>query len=351
MTYDLVIIGAGPAGLTAAHAAQQAGLNYLVLERAAIAQTVADYPIGRTLFSTPNEIELLPGTLHPKCGPKPTREEVLAYYTRLAVRELRLRIHTYEPTQAILPTGDGFQVISDRAVYAARRVIVATGGFGRPRRLNVRGETPARVSYRFVEAFPYAGRDVLVVGGGNSAAEAVVDLCRCGAQVVWSLRRPSLDPAPDDPDQVGIKPWVREPLLTCEARGEVRIRYATQCVGVTPCTAQLRDAAGMVHDIPCDHIFALLGGVPNVSLLAAAGVTIAPDGRPFYRPETNETNVSGLYVVGHLTRELHMKNATVVPRRVVEIIARELGRTDGTAASRGSQDEDPVGDSSNGRPA
>ncbi|MCS7079559.1 MAG: NAD(P)-binding domain-containing protein [Chloracidobacterium sp.] len=333
MACDLVIIGAGPAGLTAAYAAQQAGLDYLVLERAAIAQTIADYPIGRTLFSTPNEIEIIPGTLHPKCGPKPTREEVLVYYTRLAVCELRLCVHTYEATQAILPTGHGFQVISDRAVYEARRVLVATGGFGRPRRLNVRGETPARVSYRFVEAFPYAGRNVLVVGGGNSAAEAVLDLCRVGAQVDWSLRRPSLDPRPEDADRVGIKPWVREPLLECEARGEVKIHYATNCVGVTPRTAQLQDAGGVVYDVPCDQIFALLGAVPDVTLLAAAGVTIAPDGRPLYNPETNETNVSGLYVVGHLTRELHMKNATVVPRRIVETIARELGRAGGAATS------------------
>ncbi len=333
MTYDLMIIGAGPAGLTAAYAAQQAGLNYLVLERAAIAQTIAEYPIGRTLFSTPNEIELLPGTLQPQSGPKPTREEVLGYYTRLAVRDLQLRIHTYEPAQAILPTGSGFQVISDRAVYETQRVIVATGGFGCPRRLNVTGETPARVSYRFVEAFPYAGRQVLVVGGGNSAAEAVLDLCRAGAQVSWSLRRPSLDPRPEDADRVGIKPWVREPLLACAAHGEVTVHYATTCVGITPHTAQLRQADGPVYDVPCEHIFALLGALPDVTLLAAAGVTIAPDGRPCYRTDTNETNVPGLYVVGHLTRELHMKNATTVPRRVVDLIARELGSAQRASAT------------------
>ncbi|AEP12467.1 Thioredoxin reductase [Chloracidobacterium thermophilum B] len=325
-TYDLIIIGAGPAGLTAAYAARQFQLDYLVLERAAIAQTIAEYPIGRTLFSTPDEIELIPGTLQPRFGPKPTREEVLAYYTRLATRELCLPIHTYEPVQAILPTGTGFQVISTKAVYEARQVIIATGGFGHPYRLGVPGETPARVSYRFVEAFPYAGKRILVVGGGNSAAEAALDLCRAGVQVDWSLRRPTLDPHPDDPDQVGIKPWVRAPLMECVAQGELTIHYATTCIEVLPNAARLQHADGTVDEVPCDHIFALLGAKPEVSLLAAAGVTIAADGRPVYDPETNETNVPGLYVVGHLTRELHMKNATVVPRRVVEGIAQKLTR-------------------------
>ncbi|OYT70758.1 MAG: hypothetical protein CFK52_10005 [Chloracidobacterium sp. CP2_5A] len=327
MTLDLIVIGAGPAGLTAAHAAQQAGLNYLVLERAAIAQTIAEYPIGRLLFSTPNEIELIPGTLQPKFGPKPTREEALAYYARLATRELRLNIRAHEGAQSVLRVGDSFQVISEKAAYQARRVIVATGGFGRPHRLKARGETPARVSYRFVEAFPYAGQPILVVGGGNSAAEAALDLCRVGAQVAWSLRRPSLDPRPDEADRVGIKPWVREPLLECAARGEVTIHYATECVEVTPQAALLQGADGKTRDVPCAHIFALLGASPDVSLLAAAGVAIAPDGRPVYNPATNETSVPGLYVAGHLTRELHMKNATVVPRRIVEAIARELTRS------------------------
>ncbi|MGQ9897464.1 MAG: NAD(P)/FAD-dependent oxidoreductase [Acidobacteriota bacterium] len=325
--YDLIIIGAGPAGLTAAYAARQAQLNYLVLERGAIAQTIAEYPIGRLLFSTPNEVELIPGTLQPKFGPKPTREEVLTYYTRLATRELGLLIHTYEAVQAVLPVGTGFQVISSKAVYEARQVIVATGGFGHPHRLEVWGETPERVSYRFIEAFPYAGKRVLVIGGGNSAAEAALDLCRAGVQVDWSLRRPTLDPDPNDMDRVGIKPWVRAPLMDCVAQGELAIHYATTCIEVLPQTARLQDAKGVVQDIPCDHIFALLGARPDVSLLAAVGVAIAADGRPVYNPETNETHIPGLYVVGHLTRELHMKNATVIPRRVVERIARQLTRS------------------------
>ncbi|MFQ3640693.1 MAG: NAD(P)-binding domain-containing protein, partial [Chloracidobacterium sp.] len=278
----------------------------------------------RPLFSTPDEVELIPGTLKPKAGPKPTREEVLTYYTRLATRELRLAIHTYEAVQAIIPTGGGFQVISAKNVYQARRVIVATGGFGRPYRLNARGETPARVSYRFVEAFPFAGQTVLVVGGGNSAAEAALDLCQAGAEVHWSLRRPSLDPRPEDADRVGIKPWVRAPLRECVARGELTIHYATTCVEILPTSARLRCQAGSLLEVPCAHVFALLGAAPDVSLLAAAGVAIAPDERPVYDPETNETGVPGLYVVGHLTRELHMKNATVVPRRVVAAIAQRL---------------------------
>lgn len=326
---DLLIIGAGPAGLAAAYAARQANLSYVVIERGLIAQTVYDYPIGKPLFSTPNEVELIPGTLKPRDGHKPTREETLAYYNAFALREHPLDVRTHERVSAVERAGDGFRVVSDKQTYAAKVVLVATGGFGIPRKLNVPGETPERVSYRFKEAFPYAGQEILVVGGGNSAAEVSLFLCEGAARVTWAVRRPSLDPRPEESDRVGIKPWVREPVYREVERGTLNIIYNATCAEVLPDAALLKiSGSGEPLRVPCAHVFAMLGADPDVTLLQASGAEIAADGRPVYDSETNETTVPGLFVAGHLTRELHMKNATAVPHRVVGHIAGRLKNSD-----------------------
>ncbi|HMW03273.1 MAG TPA: NAD(P)-binding domain-containing protein [Acidobacteriota bacterium] len=317
--YDLLIIGAGPAGLAAGYRAEQAGLSYLILEKGIIAQTVYNYPIGKPLFSTPNEVELAPGTLKPK-NEKPTREEVLAYYNQFALREHRMRIHLHESVHQILREADGrFLIVTPKAMYRAHRVLVATGGFGLPRKLGVPGETESRVSYRFVEAFAYGGQDVLVVGGGNSAAEAVLFLHEGGANVSWSLRRPTIGPRSGDKDKIGVKPWVRAPIEQLEAKGEINIIYSSTIAEVLPDEALLKiEGQTELLRVPCSHIFALLGADPDVTLLRTTGAEIASDGRPVYNPETYETTIPGLFVAGHLTREMHMKNAVAVPPRVVE---------------------------------
>jgi thioredoxin reductase (NADPH) len=323
---DLIIIGAGPAGLAAGFAALKNGLSHVILERGMIAQTVYNYPIGKPLFSTPNEVELIPGTLHPKFGVKPTREEVLEYYAKFALREHPLNIRTYEEVLAIRSEPDGVAVVSEKATYHARYALAATGGFGVPRKLNVPGETGERVSYRFQDAFPYAGKEILVTGGGNSAAETSLFLCEGAARVTWALRRPSLDPRPEDSDRVGIKPWVREPVYERVAAGDLTIVYSAECLEITSDAALLKvEGRAAPLRVPCAHIFAMLGADPDVTLLAQAGAEIAADGRPVYDAETNETTVPGLFVVGHLTRELHMKNATVAPWRIVNGIAARLG--------------------------
>src|SRR3712207_4516726 len=169
-TLDLLIIGAGPAGISAADAAAREGLDYLVVERGLIADTVYRYPVGLTVFSTPDELEMREGTLRP-CREKPTREELLNHYVRFALEE-SLRINTEEEVEEVAREGDGFVVRTSRASYQAARVLVCTGVMARPRRLGAPGEDLPKVRYRFVEPYPYVRKDVLVVGGGNSAAEA-----------------------------------------------------------------------------------------------------------------------------------------------------------------------------------
>ncbi|HKQ05937.1 MAG TPA: NAD(P)-binding domain-containing protein [Blastocatellia bacterium] len=320
--HDLIIVGSGPAGLSAALAARGYQLDCLVLERGVIGETVYHFPIARPLFSTSNEVELEAGAL-PR-DRKPTREEVLAHYTHLVIRE-QLNLHTGEAVEAIQRIGEGFVVHTAADGYHSRAVLVATGGFGRQRKLNIPGECPERVSYQFSEAHPFALKRVLVVGGGNSAAEAALFLVDAGAHVTLAIRRPALD-APSLMSAAKIKPWVREPLERAQAESRLDILTSSEVVEILPDSALLQILDGeapRLVQVPCDHLFALIGADPDVRLLEEAGAAIAADGRPVYS-EDFETTIPGLFVAGHLTRELHMKKAIEVGSLVVKYITNRL---------------------------
>ncbi len=333
--YDLIIIGGGPSGLSAALSAKRHSLDYLVIEKGVIADTVYNYPIARQLFSSPDEVELEPYAL--SRDRKPTREETLTHYIDIVKRE-QLSINTGERVKMIGAKEEGFFIQTDRREYEARAVLVAIGGFGHQRKLGVPGETSSRVSYHFSEAHPYALKNLLVIGGGNSAAEAALFLVESGARVTLSLRRASLD-ADVENDAVGestgkarakIKPWVREPLDRAASEGRLNIVISSEILDILPDSALLRlrrEKQGSLEEIievPCDHIFALIGADPDTHLLEQAGAAIALDGRPVYDPITYETTLPGLYVAGHLTRELHMKKAIEVGRQVVNYIAASV---------------------------
>ena len=325
--HDLIIVGGGPAGLAAALAAKRLRLNYLVLERGSIANTIASYPLARLLFSTSDEVELEEGALRP--GARPTREEVLQHYVSIAERE-EINIHTGEGVDRVAKTDSGFLVDTTAGRYTTRTLLLAIGGFGKPRKLDVPGEDPLRISYQFVEARPYAMLPVLVVGGGNSAAEASLDLAAVGAKVVLSFRQPSLrtngvsggTPAAG---KSGIKPWVLEPLEGAVSQGLIRLIAESSVAEIRPGSAVLRVAPGEKKlEVECDQVFALIGADPDTRLLVEAGAEIAADGRPVYDSDTYQTTAPGLYVAGHITRDLHMKNAGLVARRVVDHIACRL---------------------------
>src|SRR6185436_19471311 len=178
---DLMIIGAGPAGLSAAEAARREGLSYLVIEKGTIADTIRLYPVGRTLFSTPNELEMYEGALEP-CREKPTREELLSHYIHF-VLDNDLNINTDEEVLNVENLdSSGFRVRTNKNHYNAARILFAIGAMAHPRRLNIPGEDLPKVHHLFVEPYAYIRKDALVVGGGNSAAEAALFLSEEGAR-------------------------------------------------------------------------------------------------------------------------------------------------------------------------
>jgi len=321
---DLLIIGAGPAGLSAAEVAEREGLRYLVIEKGTIANTIRQYPVGRAMFSTPNEVEMHPGTLKP-VREKPTREEMLSHYIHF-VLNLDLRINTGEEVVAVDGNIDeGFVIKTDRSEYQAKRVLFAIGAMEIPRRLNVPGEDLPKVYHLFVDPYAYVRKDALVVGGGNSAAEAALFLSEEGARTTMAIWREDWENR--DPKAGAMKHWVRTPLEAEVEAGRLKVILYKHVDEISEHEVKLTTETGEVRTLPNDVVFVLVGSDADLTLLKKLGVKIETGKLaeiPVYDPETFETNVRGIYVAGHFTHARHIKAAIDVPRRIVPLIAEEL---------------------------
>jgi thioredoxin reductase (NADPH) len=321
---DLMIIGAGPAGLSAAEAAAQAGLEYLVIEKGTIANTIRQYPVGRTMFSTPNEVAMHEGMLKP-VREKPTREEMLSHYIHF-VLDLDLRVNTGETVLAVDGNIDeGFVIKTDVAEYQARRVLFAIGAMEFPRHLNVPGEDLPKVHHLFVEPYAYVRKDSLVVGGGNSAAEAALFLAEEGSRTTMAIWREDWENR--DPKAGAMKHWVRTPLEAEVKAGRLTVVLYKHVDEIREREVVLTTEAGESVTLANDVVFVLVGSDADLTLLKNLGVQTEP-GKiaevPVYDPETFETNVRGVYVAGHFTHARHIKAAIDTPRQIVPLIAQEL---------------------------
>ncbi len=322
--FDLIIIGAGPAGLSAADAAAREGLNYLVIEKGTIADTIRAYPVGRTLFSTVNELEMREGTLKP-VREKPTREELLSHYIHF-VLDHDIRINTDEEvTDVAQSKSEGFLVRTTRGEYHAARLLFAIGAMAHPRRLNIPGEDLPKVHHLFVEPYPYVRKDALVVGGGNSAAEAALFLSEEGARTTLAIWREDWENR--DPKAGAMKHWVRKPLEQEVSAGRLHVIFYKEIVKITEREVTLTTDEDETLTIANDVVFVLIGSDAELGLLKKLGVK-TESGKltevPVYDPETFETNIPGLYVAGHFTHARHIKEAIAVPLRIVPLISQSL---------------------------
>src|SRR5688500_747358 len=329
---DLLIIGAGPAGLSAADMAAREGLKYLVVEKGTIADTIRQYPVGRTLFSTVNELEMREGTLVP-VREKPTREELLSHYIHF-VLDQDLKINTNELVTNIENERESSLVTTKSVAealqpttssYRARNVLFAIGAMARPRYLKIPGEDLPKVHHLFVEPYPYVRRDALVVGGGNSAAEAALFLSEEGARTTMAIWRADWENR--DPKAGAMKHWVRQPLEQPIAAGHLRVILYKEINTITEGDVTLTSEESETLTIANDVVFVLIGSDADLSLLKKLGVKTEPGKLtevPVYDPETYETSVPGLYVAGHFTHARHIKAAIDVPRKIIPLIAQGL---------------------------
>jgi len=293
--WDGLLVGAGPCGLGVGVAAKQHGLRCVLVDKGTVADAIYRYPTYTVFFSGADKLEIggLPFTI---AGDKPTRREALRYY-RKVVQYFDLDVRQYERVEAIESDHGGFVVRSvarhgERRLYRTAAVVMATGYFDTPNRLNVPGEDLPHVLHYFVDPFPFFRQRVVVVGGGNSAADAALSSWREGADVTMIHLAATLDP--------GVKPWVRPDLENRIAEGAIRMLWEHRVVEIRPDRVRACDLrSGESVEVPCDWVLAMTGYTPDPSLLLGVGVRIDPTtGVPEHDPQTMETNVPGVFLAG-----------------------------------------------------
>jgi len=320
---DLVIVGGGPCGLAASISAQRAGLKTVVLEGASVVSTIAHYPTYVTFFSTAEKLSL-GGMPFVVAGEKPTRRDGLAYY-RAVVKHFDIPLRQYERVTSIERDGSGFVVHSDsrargECVTRTKAVCVATGYFGSPNYLGVPGENLQNVTHVYREGHEAFDQDVVVVGGGNSAAEAALDLWRCGARVTLTHFGPAFDKK--------IKPWVLPDFENRAKEGSIGVRWDSRVKCIEPDAVVITSPRGEER-LKADFVYIMTGFAPNVDLLRQVGVPIdAQTGIPSHDPETLETSVPGLFIAGVVIAGFDANKVFIENGRYHgdKIVARILGR-------------------------
>ena len=328
---DLLIIGAGPAGITVAYESKKAGLDYVVIEKGLIGNTIYQYPVGLTVFSTTNELEFEAGGLNP-AREKPTREELLSYYVRF-VLDNELNVQTEEKVISVSAISSSssekeraYEVVTDKATYQTKNVLFAMGAMDYPRKLNVTGEDLPKVYDHFRETYPWVKKRALIVGGGNSAGEAALFLAEEGADTTLAIFRGDWEN--NDPKQGCIKYWVKQPLEDELKKHCLKLFFLGKVVEIKEGEVILEDESGEVDVLPNDVVFVLIGADADLTMLKNLGVETESGGKygevPVYDPETFETNVPGVFVAGHFTSHRHIKGAIDASKALVPKLAERL---------------------------
>ena len=290
---DLVIVGAGPCGLAAAISAQGAGFTARVFEAGPVVNTITEYPYYVSFFSTAEKLSL-GGVPFVVATDKPSRRDGLAYY-RAIVRHFALDVRQYERVVRLEHVDDAWAVHTETfegasQVTRAKAVVVATGYFGSPNYLKVPGEDLPHVRHVYREGHDAFSQDVVVVGGGNSAAEAALDLWRAGARVTLVHFGPTFDKR--------IKPWILPDVENRMKEGAIAARWNSRVAGIAPGSVVVRTPAGD-ESLAARFVYVMTGFAPNTALLRDAGVPIdAATGIPAHNPDTLETVIDRLFIAG-----------------------------------------------------
>jgi thioredoxin reductase (NADPH) len=301
-SYDVICIGAGPTGLACAIEAKRAGLSSLVIDKGCLCNSLYHYPTNMHFFTTAERMEIgdLPMTTSDS---KPTRAEALKYYRR-AAEHYQLETRLYERVERISGHDGAFEVhtsdrFGNRHEYRGRKVIIATGYYDIPNRLNVPGEDLPHVSHYFTDPHPYWNEDVVVIGAKNSAAEAALELFRAGARVTLVHRGAEVGQK--------LKYWVKPDIENRIRAGEITALFNHRVTRFGPGRVYLERCDGAGGDghtqeqkvLPAVQVFALTGYHPDFTFLTNQGIRLDPvTMRPDVNPDTLETNVPGIHVAG-----------------------------------------------------
>ncbi|MEG2102256.1 MAG: YpdA family putative bacillithiol disulfide reductase [Flavobacterium sp.] len=288
--YDVIIVGGGPIGLACAIEAQKNNLKYLIIEKGAIVNSIFNYPLYMTFFSTAERLEI--GDIPFNClAPKPGRQEALEYYRNIH-RYFKFNINLFEKVTEVKKIENStFVVSTDKKLYKAKNVIIATGFYDIPIQMNVIGEELPKVRHYYKEAHEYAFRKVLIVGANNSSVDAALECWRKGADVTMVVRKNEINNR--------VKYWVKPDIENRIAEGSIKAYFESNITKVKDNEVEIETPNGKVT-IENDFVLALTGYKPDLTFLEKMGIELSNDELkiPVYNAETMETNVKGLFLAG-----------------------------------------------------
>lgn len=317
---DIIIIGGGPIGIACGLQCKAHGYSYSILEKGALTNSLYNYPLNMTFFSTSEKLEInnIPFISN---NPKPNRDEALEYYRRVAASN-NLNIQLYEEVTVIKKSNSTFTVSTSKHTYTSKQVIVATGFYDIPKLLNVPGETLSKVSHYYKEAHPYTMQHVTVVGASNSAVDAALEIWRKGGHVTMVIRG----------EHIGerVKYWVRPDIINRIKEGSITAYYNSEIKTIENDTVTINTPEGELS-IKNDYVIALTGYQPNFKLLNNIGVSFSEDENriPTYNSDTMETNIEGLYLAGVIcggmeTHKWFIENSRIHAKIIIDHINRKL---------------------------
>nr|WP_239583347.1 YpdA family putative bacillithiol disulfide reductase [Metabacillus iocasae] len=286
---EVIIVGGGPCGLSAAIELQKVGITPLVIEKGNIVNAIYHYPTHQTFFSSSEKLEIgdVPFITENR---KPVRNQALAYY-REVVKRKQVRVNAFERVNAVKKQADeSFIVETSKETYQANYVIIATGYYDNPNYMGVAGEDLPKVYHYFKEAHPYFDKDVVVIGGKNSSVDAALELVKSDARVTVLYRGLEYSKS--------VKPWIL-PEFDALVRNEViNMKFGAELKEITEDAVTYMQGE-KEYTIPNDFVFAMTGYHPDHSFLTKMGVDIdSITGRPFYNEQTMETNMQGIFIAG-----------------------------------------------------
>jgi len=322
LIYDLLIIGAGPAGLACGIEAKRAGLSYLIIDKGGIVNSIQQFQRDMYFFSTPELLEI-GGVPFVVPGTRPTSRDCVNYYR--AVTQLHdLNCRFYEKALSAERADNAFRLRTDRrGEYLARAIVVATGYYDTPSPLNVPGEHLSHVTHFYRDPLPYFRQHVVIVGGKNSAVEAALDLWRHGAIVTVIHRGSTMSPS--------VKYWIMPDFQNRVNDGAITLHLEST-------VREFRRGETVIHrqgvgeiQIPTDFVFILIGYRPDVEFLASLGIGIDTETlAPVHDPETMETNVRNLFVAGGLVggkfnNKIFIENGRAHGKKIVSALVGGTG--------------------------
>ena len=287
--YELIIIGGGPIGLACGLEAKSKGLNYLILEKGCLVNSLYNYPANMTFFSTSEKLEI-GGIPFVSNNFKPTRPEALEYYRRVALSH-HLSIHLQERVLHISPSEAGYDVATSKQLYHCTYIIIATGFYDIPVLMNIPGEDLPKITHYYREPHFYATHKVLVVGAANSAVDAALETYRKGAAVTLVSRGSGIGER--------VKYWVRPDIENRIKEGSIQAYFNSHVTAITTEEVSIATPEGNIT-IANDYVLAMTGYMPDFEFIAGCGIELSEDEirQPVYDPDTMESNMPNIYLAG-----------------------------------------------------